>query len=166
MDDKTDDDQVGGWVHTDKERKVHHPHVSVRAFVYGRSSNVVAQRAQHTASRAPLIGNEQQQVTSGCTKRCNERRLFCIREKLGHRRLECPAVANFHPHQALSPTLLGPIGELVEFVATHRSSLGIRGGIDAQPLDRSGRSEGLEFGGGEHRGELDELEPKPQVGLV
>ena len=83
-------------------------------------------------------------------------------QELGDGRLERPVGRDLQPDQALGAERLRPVGELVELVA---AVVGRRA-RHPDALDRGGPGEGLELGAGEHVGELDELEPEAEVGLV
>ena len=83
-----------------EQREVDDPHVLVRPLVHGRTTEIVAQLAEHFAGGGPRIGNDQQQVAGTGTEPLLDRSLLGVAQELGHGRIEHPVGADMGHRRA------------------------------------------------------------------
>ncbi len=143
-----------------EHREVDDPDVAVRALADRGRTDGRAQQAQHLAGGAVLVGDGQDEVAgAGCGRRQYPGGLG-LREVTGQWAVEAGGIGDPEPGQAGGARLLGLLGQLIEPLAWVGSAFGHDDGLDRR------RAEGLDVGGGEGRGQVDQLHAEAQVGLV
>ena len=156
-------DRVAVLVHTVEQREVDHPQVPVRALGHRAPAELEAQRPEHVAGQAVLVGHGQHQVTHTGAGGGHQAGLLLVGQELGHRRVDVGPAAlaldHLEPRQALGAERLGPVGEPVEPRPGRRRPALEHDGLHA------GGGEGPEARGREHGRQVDELHAEAVEGL-